>query len=416
MQESNTNHSRGHKVVALPPGPFDLMSYQDRQMGDDASASSYHSRLRSRSRGGSVSRSRDIVQDVYDRMGVNYVRGRPSIDTGLKDNDQMSKGQDVSPRRSKFGINATPGSHSDEASKGRISSQWPPATSSPDKSSHSRSFSVTGPKDRNGRRSMPFASSRSFSRTLGGDQRDEEVKTDVPDDERDAISIVSAKSSKSVRDRISLFGTSVRATNTGGSSRVNVRHSYGGSSNKRSHPPKINLYDSLNVGKEGVNDGADIAADPSLGVDQTSCIGGTRNRVSGANSTSHRSIGDRFLSSISKANSPSSSPRHMMIVKIPSNDGQGNEVASAASSVSGEDFMTSPTQRGGKFVKTNAGQIEKQIEERVNAQISILNRKFDAEIRRIENRIDQECKARIENLEQKNDELAVLLARAGIPI
>lgn len=404
--------------MALPTPPFDPKRYQDKQSNDDTSVSSYHSRLRNRSRGGSVSRSRDIVQDVYDRMGVNYVRGRPSIEALLQDKDTGDSAKPTS----------TPGNLS-----ARNVAQWPPVStprSSENEekaSTHSRTFSLppAGPKDRNDRKSMPPVTSRSFSRKHMADQRDEDSKTvdfQAPDDERDAISLVSAKSSKSVRDRISIYGSSIRAS-MGGSARANVRHSYGGTSNKRHYPPKVNLYDNPSVGNKGVKDGADASVDASQGVDQTSCIGGTRNRLSaGANSASQRSVGEAFLSAISKPNNESSSPRHIsrniVVVEIPNNnDQQGNDNGSAASSVSGDDFLTSPRQRGGKYAnKANSTSIEKQIDERVHAQIAALTRKFDADIRRVENRIDQECKARIEELEKRNEELMVLLSKAGNPM
>jgi hypothetical protein len=421
-----------HKVVAMPTAPFDPTSYKERPASDDASVSSYHSRLKNRNRG-SVSRSRDIVQDVYDRMGVSYVRGRPSIETLLQDKIPGGSAQ-KSKAIASPSMEANSG-HQRTASRGSVSSQWPPVAtprSNENEEKVSSHRKVPGPKDSNNRRtSMPLSASRSFSRKHTADQRDEEAKTvdfHAPDDERDEISVVSAKSSKSVRDRISMYASSVgRASmgaSIGGSSRVKVRHSYGGTtSSKGSHPPKVNLYGGASTtGNEGVKDGAEVSVDPSHTVDQTSCIGGARNRYSGANSASHRSVGDAFLTAINKPHYQSSSPgskhisRSIPVVEIPSGEVHFNENGSAASSVSGEDFMLSPRQRGGKFAKANAANTEKQIDERVSVQVAILSRKFDAEIRRVENRIDQECKARIEQLERKNEELVVLLSKAGIPM
>jgi hypothetical protein len=68
----------GHKVVAMPSSAFGGMSVgavvSSENTDHRASTPRRRSRSRSIGRKGSVSRSRDIVQDVYDRMGVNYTR------------------------------------------------------------------------------------------------------------------------------------------------------------------------------------------------------------------------------------------------------------------------------------------------------------------------------------------------------
>ncbi len=456
MSELN-NIYHGHKVVAMPSSPFDGLSYLEKK-GDDGSISSYHSRYRSRSngRGASISRSRDIVQDVYDRMGVNYVRGRPSIDSILDQNrapgdTKKGSGQDMqrsiphmNTRQSEVGTASTkkPGSivvdstsgHQRSTHRGRLTRQWPPGPpggvsndNDDNGSSHSRTsqqskknstIMVTESKERSNRMSMPTAFSSYGLRNVQTDQRDEEgkeIEIHAPDDERDGISVLSFKSNKSlVRDRIGAYATSAKST-TG--SRANVRHSYSGSSIKRSYPPKVNLYDSIGNNDEGKGERADVSVDGSNVIDQSSCIGGTRNLQSSTNSVS-RSVADAYLTSISKPSNQGSSPRavskNIAVVEISTNDFHGNDNASeAASSVSGEDFLpSSPTKKCGSkshVGKTIGGDsdfskasIEKFIEDRVQSQISILTRKFEAEIRRVENRIDQECKVRIEELEKRN--------------
>jgi hypothetical protein len=73
---TNDQLYHGHKVVAMPSSACGGMSVRNvvSSKNTDYLATSPRCRSRSRSSRGSVSRSRDIVQDVYDRMGVNYTR------------------------------------------------------------------------------------------------------------------------------------------------------------------------------------------------------------------------------------------------------------------------------------------------------------------------------------------------------
>ena len=470
------NLYHGHKVVAMPNGTLGVTSCHERQTSqkaDDASSiSSYHSRAHSRSssRGGSISRSRDIVQDVYDRMGVNYVRGRPSIESFLQDNkglgdatkpnneDHGTSFQRKNLRQSNFGSSVlTPGDVANGTSngggyrpvpRGRVGAQWPPVSNDGERkeSSNSKnevsaatiSSSTFGNPNKGGpneRRSMPQTSAMSYLQHLSADHRDEQTRESfihAPDDEREEMTVVSAKSTKSsVRERIGLFGGPRSVSNFGTGPTNNTRHSYGGSSStKRSYPPKISIYDSASVSNQGLKDETEDFADAGNAVDQSNCIGGNR-RDSGANSVSRRSVADAFLTAISKSNndtsvqgpsSPRTITRNISIVEIPSKESQANDAASVAdSSVSGDDFgVGSPKGRFGKstptFAKTATDRAinastEKQIETRVQSQIAIVTKKFEAEIRRVENRIDQECKARIEALEKKNQELSLLLSQ-----
>lgn len=77
---------KGHKVVVMPSGD-EIGLKSPTWNADNKTTSPYRRRSRGRSTERSpVSRSRDIVQDVYDRMGVNYTRGRSSIDSLVEDN------------------------------------------------------------------------------------------------------------------------------------------------------------------------------------------------------------------------------------------------------------------------------------------------------------------------------------------
>jgi hypothetical protein len=138
----------------------------------------------------------------------------------------------------------------------------------------------------------------------------------------------------------------------------------------------------------------------------------------------------------------------MSIVNIPSDELNGvngvvvQDAASlAASSVSGDDFASSPkkdpylkrtsassnrfsseyTRSGGPHDHPDTAlpnQIEKLVEERVQAEVATMWKSVEAEIRRIESRMELDYKARIEELEKKTDKvnsiLSKILSRKGI--
>jgi hypothetical protein len=188
----------------------------------------------------------------------------------------------------------------------------------------------------------------------------------------------------------------------------------------------VNIYDNGSVGGERPKERTDGSVDGSQAIEQNSCIAGNRNVLSSANSVS-RSVADAYLSSISKPSNQAFSPRefsrNISVVEIPTNDLHGHDnVSVAASSVSGEDFLpsSSPSKRKytGKTMGANGDvttkeSIEKLIEDRVQSQIAYVTRKFESEIRRVENRIDRECKIRLEELEKKTQSLTKLISHTG---
>lgn len=412
----------------MPPENSPFAQRGRLEPSEDSAALPYYRRLRSRSGGRApASRSRDIVQDVYDRMGVNYIRGRPSIDNLLEDNkalghqDQEAEQSD-SRGRSGLRPNLAVGARQRSRSHGRR--QWPPSSNTESEKStvevkstpkNPESHNWYKPSPNGGykaeRKSMPYGSSKSLLDVHGSDKRDEDSHTaaiEAPDDERDGLSVVSGKSmksvksTKSVKDRISAYGASLR--NSMGS-----RKTYGHNTNT----PRV----------ANTNEGSVVSFpsgfDTASRFDQGSCISGGRERVPGHASVSQRSrrsgIADAFLNAV--ASSTPSVTGNISVVEIPK-DGfhtANDQISVAASSVSGEDFAPSPrkkkmpTFRGG-----NASGVDRATQDCIESQFAMLNKKFDAEVRRIENRIDQECKARIEALEKKNEELVDLLARRGI--
>lgn len=454
----------GHKVVAMPTGPLGVPSHHERfspHKGDDSSVSSYHSRASRRSTGRGA---RDIVQDVYDRMGVNYIRGRPSIESLLQGSKELGDivnstnaksepgtgFQRSNTRHSEFGTatsttmgagtytaDARAGARDRPVSRGRLSTQWPPVGTSvsvDNEESHSRTV-MTGKTPTNLSEALPTKprTTRSYLQNFKtDDQRDDGKNSDVlaPDDERDEISIVSAKSTMtSVRERVGLFGGSASVSRISTGPQGNARHSFGTGASavkQRSYPPMVDVYDSVSVSNN--KNEIEVSIDALSTIDQSSCIGGARRHSSDV-SISRRSMADAYLSAVTNkphihTDQEISSPRAISRnIEFTAKDLQVNDAASvAASSVSGEDFTPATPKRSwgktpsslGKITSesTNSASIEKQIEERVHSQVSMMFRKFEAEIRRVENRIDHECKLRIQELERKNQELSALLAQA----
>jgi hypothetical protein len=279
--------------------------------------------------------------------------------------------------------------------------------------------------------SRPFHDERKFRQSYPETRDDEREDEAAPHDED-----VDARSTVSVKNRISVYGTPTRCS----TSTRNVRRSFTSQFPKRDHPPKMDIfiYGNSNESADGQGEKDKIVstgcADASDALAQKSLVGDSRQRFSSANSLSHRSlksgVANAFLAAISP-NKPMVSPRaskNNPIVEIPSDDLYvAVESASlAASSVSGEDFtpkncfqskMTSS--RLGKFPftvhsKSNGNHnenIEKLIEEQIQAQVAIIEMKFEAEIRRIEARMEEEYRVRIEELEKKTDKVNSILSK-----
>jgi hypothetical protein len=84
---------KSHNVVAMPPREsLGSLGVQDFQKSHDESKTPTSRRPATPSRKGRVpvSRSRDIVQEVYDRMGVNLIRGQDSIEFYDNNNSKIS--------------------------------------------------------------------------------------------------------------------------------------------------------------------------------------------------------------------------------------------------------------------------------------------------------------------------------------
>jgi len=364
-----------------------------------------------------VSRSRDIVQEVYDKMGVNYVRGQPtsfeSLIGGNNDQTQQSgtretQGRPTTPRS--IFRNLDPTSSTDEnkktpptprPSRGRLTQRWPIMSTEEATETKATSVSVSDMKSLFDRTSTPTPLPTKNSLIEKRDIDDARAVFTQQDEERDTRSVIS--SSKSVKERITMYRAS-----TGGQ-RVQL---YG--INVKKHPSKINIYDSSADAPQKATEGA-------VEVERDSLVGGMKND---SQSVSRLSVGDAWMSAIHRSTIPSSGNtvsggtvvKKIPVVEFPHGDGEGDDDCSAASSVSGEDFLSASHKRRARSIsdRVNSEYIEKMVEHQIQVQISVLNRKFENEIRRIENRIDRECKARMEALDKRNQELMGLLKQHGV--
>ena len=421
---SKPNNGSGIVAISSESRSID----RSQRVGDEFSVSSnrsggsrysqYKGSNRSRSNGGSA---RDIVQEVYDKMGVNYVRGQPTnLDTLLTHNKDLGAGdnrdepQPTATRRSishTHAFGSLNGSSKTppipRPSRGRLSQQWPPPGPKEEPEATS-AVSVSSIKSRFDRKVLPSSSPTGSARSPQVDRRDMDETRAIfnqPDDERDTTSVVS--SSKSVKERISMYRAS-----TGAGHRVQL---YGSSVKK--HPSKINLYDSS-------ADAPMLMTNGATEIDQGSFIRAMKTEHSSNNSVSRLSVGDAWLSALHRSTLPSSAntvsggtvAKKIPVVEFPHGDMDGDDAGSAASSVSGEDFISASPKRRNRSIagRSTSGYIEKIVDERVHAKVAALDRKFESEIRRIDNRIEQECKVGLEALKRRNQELTNLLEQNGI--
>lgn len=466
LQDEKDDLYSGHKVVAMPSSAFGGMSVRDvvsSQNKDyrDSTPGRYRPRSRSRSIGSRTgSRSRDIVQDVYDRMGVNYTRGRPSIENLLEDNkglaNQDSTARPIQPCDPTRSTSRGPANYEpytargrdDQAhsnydrrprslSRGRLNSLWPPTNSESSYANVNSNSSTadlvilptksTDQKARgnyvaNQRRSMPQPIRQSYPESREDESRDEGARHH--EEEVDARS-VDARSTVSVKSRISIYGAPAR----GGASTRSVRHSLPNQFPKRDYPKRIDIYGTEG---QGARDGASTIAgstDASDVFGKKSVTGDSKRRFSSANSVSNRSrksgVANAFLAALSP-NKQTGSPRlskNVPIVEIPADEFHGGiESASlAASSVSGEDFSPKgfhskkshriPFSVHSRSNGLGNDKLEKLVDERVQAQVAVLEKKFESEIRRIERRVEEEYRMRIEELEKKTDKVNSILSK-----
>lgn len=417
----------GHKVVAMPNSSFGGKTVRDVVSGRNTERrTDYRNRTPTRRRSGSlgkspVSRSRDIVQDVYNRIGVDYIRGRPSIESLLDKesdppppilNDELPNGP-TSRGRATLSSTDTRG-RSDEGmaversrprslSRGRsVIARWPydrqaaaaagtnnsqsagtaldaatPTSSAPPQMKARGNFRqrMSTPQPLNA--GFGGSSSRSVDmkkrQSYHPDIRPPDMRDEQSDEaaslmkNRDMRELEELRDNISVKEMMSSYsGPSENKINTPPpvpSGRSGVRKTYNNQFHKRDHPPKVDIYEEAGASTTGSRDGSMTAREQQ----------NKKRFSSSGNSVSARSIrsshlAESFLAAISpnkqqRPGSPTLGYRtNIPLSGIPS--GELNvpvdSASVAASSVSGEDFELSPRRRGGSgHVKSYSGGIAK---------------------------------------------------------
>ena len=342
---------------------------------------------RSKSPGkGSVSRSRDIVQEVYDRMGVNYVRGQNSIE--LYDNNSSisinSETKKVIQSASRYGSNASNASNATHCA--------------PVRGTKKESEVIA---QRSG-----FSSFHQKCQSLSVDTRnDQEERIDrgnniVQDEERNERH--STRSTRSIKSMISTFG--------GGKSVASRNSSYrleSPSSRKNSYksPPKyVHASTPPNNDSDKIidfrNDNNMDANMSIVSLDESQCRQQASRheeipsrRASFQTSTTNSKVANSFLAAISSPTTGNT--------QATSKTSNGHSLAIFTSSTKNANVPIEILQSESPNSNCNNGinheTIDKIIEEKLQAKLTVLNASFEEKLRRV----DVDTKARMEEMETK---------------
>lgn len=354
--------SNNHKVVAMPhpstlgdmSGGRDTASTRTgRSRGGRSTGRSRSPRRirRSNSAGRTVNRSRDLIQDVYDRMGVNYTAGRSSMsnygneEAGHMSNLEPAQGRsihDIARGRKEAAESAEKETRQRSLSRGRAAQAWSPMKKSREDQAESTTASSYTPSkyiESSGQNTV--ASSRSYHRASYGGAaataprsgtkksaptrsmsatskytpegqasfspymygRQESSKPAVADESRDEQYSSNESSSKEefpksdlARDRLSAVSdkrfSSSQSVGGGSASLRKIRPSYaGGSSPKPSQFKKRELPPKIDIYGKSKPTGAAKVGDEEKSVATKASIGLEARRFSSANSVSGASVG-----------------------------------------------------------------------------------------------------------------------------
>ena len=544
---------KGHEVVVMPNSALEGMCVRDLVSSRDDDQPQRKPR-RSLSLGRTVSRSRDIVQDVYDRMGVSYSRdqpldllvdGGPAVASGIEArNPGSARGRQAS-RHDADGVSGRGRSEQVDPererrarslSRGRMQQRWQSAVTTKDPSPISQRQSLAGsssdraapstpvpatkpattattpvrqvpttpvrtparsaaanpvrqtPTSNNIRTAIPPRSaSRDYApnierreytssgrRDLPGSDMKNLLTPDLKDEKKEDGSAMSEESKAaqrrlSIKDRISAYRGKETPTRTTGGAPSRPRRSFSTFSSpqymsKRELPPQVDIYgtefDARTASFDAARAAVEAAPDPL--VDHNRRIV-SANSVSAPSVRSARTTGrisDVFLSAISPvpvkaALSPPayrSVPKSIPVVEINGNPSDENGAADvqslAASSVSGDDYLSSPKHASRNVVvglpmkknslkpdihkygstrnsmtgmtvssqinsttPTVTPEMEKIIDHRVQAQLSDMESRFQTRLTRMEILMENQHKEHVDALEAKLDQLHSLLTK-----
>ena len=350
------------------------------------------SHRRSRSAGRTPGR-RDIVQDVYDRMGVGYARGVSSIDLIQRNANLEARGDSQSRGRSTHRNDVhdeteTKQERARSLSRGRerLAARWssaientPSADVSVPPSSNAPSAQVQ--KDRmllgaQHDRGMSFVeafTSSSFQSSFPGSTLQDEKKEEDPPPTSSEEEKKTPMRHPSIKDRISAYSGVVSSASAARTVRRSYNNQFSPSryASKREPKPKVDIYDTANTNDWNESDiplntktekatlspmkNSDAFAHSSSTADLTAYPGGSeKNQTSPGSSSSSPAgrtsrpghVADAFLAAISPQKQQSVSPHGLKtfpILQIPSDEMPG--AASPPSSAVSDEIMAPPASK-----------------------------------------------------------------------
>lgn len=503
---------KGHKVVAMPSsstgsGPGGALSVRDvvtspRKFDPN--------RPRSLSAGRATTRSRDIVQEVYDRMGVNrggepYEESAPHNEMGASDLRGRSatpgrgRGGELSPEsaekfsqryraaaalsspRNERGRNAEVEEprRSRSLSRGRaVAGRWPPVKTNNDQSAPAlqpvpsffpRKTEESEISNNYATPNSPNRNPRTFSRT---DSQEDVNGDNSSSASRESQEKEAAPAAPSIKDRISAYAGRNSARNFPQKKPANYQ-TYA----SRERPAPIDIYEDArkqegtakeeeteaSVGEAGPPEPSNVPPSPAAAAAADAAFafvrGGSSSRSvksAGASRTpkNKSGIAGAYLGAIKSPTSSSgmntkpaitTQTTSAPLTEISAADLAGDGHSVAASSVSADEFnFTSPAARSvggtsskkptwsernrqrqnGRTTPSNGNQynngnkpstpspaeIEKIVEQRVQARVSVVEMRFEEQMQRLERRVEEKLKMRIDMLDEKIDKMNSMLA------
>jgi hypothetical protein len=452
MPESDAAY-RNHKVVAFP-NSRGRVSVREAVSAQNVKAPTPKPRPRSLSAGRTKTRPQDLIQDIYDRMGLQVKRDDPSGTVACNNSVYAAKDSPPGNGTDDYGVysewSPAPGPgrgrgerapeedpspidprRSRSLSRGRsLAKKWPPPASqgialgSP-VGSPTRSSKQTPTRTANGRNAVLVLERTPSYRTSAREWNDEKKEVDEPSNEEALMDELLKVTPPSVKDRASVFGGANK--NKPKPNRKNLRSSqdtqYAAQFAVREKPPKVNIYGSTRHVTEGSErqmeednmGNAALVGEPDRGEEQPLKTKGNHRHFESNSTTSSRSpkstgkVASPFLAARQKAKPPQEQipgmkqlpTVPMMEISASSDPAGGNDGASVGmSSVSGGEFSPAAN----RFLGGSAKKPSWQERNRVSAYGAGVNNNIGKKSNAsedIEKIIDERMQVQLQNMESR---------------
>jgi hypothetical protein len=389
MPESDEAY-RAHRVVAFPSRG--RVSVREAVSAQNVKVPTQKPRPRSLSTGRTKTRPQDLIQDIYDRMGLQVKRDDPSGTVACNNSVYATKGSPAGNGTDDYGVysdrSPAPGlargrgerAPTEEASpndprrsrslsRGRsLAKKWPPPasqeevfgslTGSPVRASKQTPTRTSN--DRNATSNVSgFVLERTPSyRTSAREWNDEKKEADEPSNEEELMDELLKVTPPSVKDRASVFGGATGNKNKPKpTNRKNLRSShdaqYAAQFAVREKPPKVNIYGGAphvtegierqmeedNMGRSAHSATAALVGEPDCGEEQPLKSKGNHRHFESNSRTSSRSpkstgkVASTFLAARQKPKPPQEQipgMKHLPTVPM-------MEISASSDSVAGND-------------------------------------------------------------------------------